>query len=162
MDSAALTSLTPLFDEIDKWVELAPLLPVIVSLELVLSADNAVALAAISKKLKDKESRVLALNFGIFISLIFRVLLIIFAQYILRYSQIKLLGEILLILASLYSCVSFFSGIAGLFSGKKRWQAIFGILLSIPGMIMTYLLIRYGFDLFDVRVKEAIIDIFNF
>ena len=77
-------------------------------------------------------------------------------------SQIKLLGEILLILASLYSCVSFFSGIAGLFSGKKRWQAIFGILLSIPGMIMTYLLIRYGFDLFDVRVKEAIIDIFNF
>ena len=101
MDSAALTSLTPLFDEIDKWVELAPLLPVIVSLELVLSADNAVALAAISKKLKDKESRVLALNFGIFISLIFRVLLIIFAQYILRYSQIKLLGGIYLLYLSI-------------------------------------------------------------
>ena len=40
MDSASLRSLTPLLDGIDRWVELAPLLPVIVSLELILSADN--------------------------------------------------------------------------------------------------------------------------
>ena len=40
MDSASLRSLTPLLDGIDRWVELAPLLPVIVSLELVLSADK--------------------------------------------------------------------------------------------------------------------------
>ena len=51
MDSASLRSLTPLLDGIDRWVELAPLLPVIVSLELVLSADNAVALASITKNL---------------------------------------------------------------------------------------------------------------
>ena len=53
MDSASLRSLTPLLDGIDKWVELAPLLPVIVSLELVLSADNAVALASITKNLNN-------------------------------------------------------------------------------------------------------------
>ena len=40
MDSASLRSLTPLLDGIDRWVELAPLLPVIISLELVLSADK--------------------------------------------------------------------------------------------------------------------------
>ena len=53
MDSASLRSLTPLLDGIDRWVELAPLLPVIVSLELVLSADNAVALASITKNLNN-------------------------------------------------------------------------------------------------------------
>ena len=53
MDSASLRSLTPLLDGIDRWVELAPLLPIIVSLELVLSADNAVALASITKNLNN-------------------------------------------------------------------------------------------------------------
>ncbi len=55
MDSASLTSLTPLLDGIDRWVELLPLLPVLVSLELVLSADNAVALASITKGLGNIE-----------------------------------------------------------------------------------------------------------
>ena len=83
MDSAALTSLTPLLDGIDRWVELAPLLPVIISLELVLSADNAIALASITKKLNNPQYQKIALNFGILLSLIFRVLLILLAQYVL-------------------------------------------------------------------------------
>ena len=57
MDSASLTSLTPLLDGIDRWVELAPLLPVIISLELVLSADNAIALASITRRLKNEETQ---------------------------------------------------------------------------------------------------------
>ena len=89
MDSAALTSLTPLLDGIDRWVELAPLLPVIISLELVLSADNAVALAAITRSLREPKLQNKALNIGILISLGLRILLIIFSQYILKYKTLQ-------------------------------------------------------------------------
>ena len=51
----------------------------------------------------------------------------------LRYvSSEKILGEILMIFASVYSVLSFMTGVSGLFIGKKRWQSLFGILLSIP------------------------------
>tara|TARA_Y100001968_G_scaffold295034_1_gene302118 strand:- start:34 stop:735 length:702 start_codon:yes stop_codon:yes gene_type:complete len=97
MDSASLRSLTPLLDGIDRWVELAPLLPVIISLELILSADNAVALASITKKLNSLSEQKKALNFGIFIALILRILVILLAQFFLNYWQVKLLGGIYLI-----------------------------------------------------------------
>ena len=68
----------------------------------------------------------------------------------LRYvSSEKILGEILMIFASVYSVLSFMTGISGLFIGKKRWQSLFGILLSIPGLILTFLLIKYGFDFYE-------------
>tara|TARA_Y100001968_G_C19233792_1_gene655823 strand:+ start:27 stop:737 length:711 start_codon:yes stop_codon:yes gene_type:complete len=102
MDSAALTSLTPLLDGIDKWVELAPLLPVIIVLELVLSADNAIALASISRGLNDLRLQRLSLNIGITLSLIFRVCLILAAKWILMYWQISLLAGFYLI----YLCIS--------------------------------------------------------
>ena len=76
MDSAALTSLTPLLEGIDHWTELAPLLPVLISLELVLSADNAVALAAITRRLENPESQRNALNLGILIALVLGGLLL--------------------------------------------------------------------------------------
>ena len=100
MDSASLRSLTPLLDGIDRWVELAPLLPVIVSLELVLSADNAVALATITKKLNNIDLQKKALNIGIFIALILRILVILTAQFILNYWPVKLIGGIYLITLS--------------------------------------------------------------
>ena len=46
MDITALPSLTDVFEGADQWGEVLALLPVLVMLELVLSADNAVALAA--------------------------------------------------------------------------------------------------------------------
>ena len=97
MDSASLRSLTPLLDGIDKWFELAPLLPVLVSLELVLSADNAVALASITKNLKKIELQRTALNIGIFIALILRILVILTAQLVLNFWPVKLIGGIYLI-----------------------------------------------------------------
>ena len=100
MDSASLRSLTPLLDGIDRWVELAPLLPVIVSLELVLSADNAVALATITKKLNNIDLQKKALNIGIFIALILRILVILTAQFILNFWPVKLIGGIYLITLS--------------------------------------------------------------
>tara|TARA_Y100001968_G_scaffold70392_1_gene61531 strand:+ start:383 stop:1096 length:714 start_codon:yes stop_codon:yes gene_type:complete len=101
MDSASLRSLTPLLDGIDRWVELAPLLPIIISLELVLSADNAVALASITKNLNDIDLQKKALNIGIFIALILRILVILTAQFILNFWPVKLIGGMYLISLSI-------------------------------------------------------------
>ena len=101
MDSASLRSLTPLLDGIDRWVELAPLLPVIVSLELVLSADNAVALASITKNLNNINLQKKALNIGIFIALLLRIIVILTAQFFLNFWPIKLIGGFYLISLSI-------------------------------------------------------------
>ncbi len=106
MDSASLRSLTPLLDGIDRWVELAPLLPVIVSLELVLSADNAVALASITKKLNNIDLQRKALNIGIFIALLLRILVILTAQFFLNFWPVKLIGGIYLISLSISKFLS--------------------------------------------------------
>ena len=106
MDSASLRSLTPLLDGIDRWVELAPLLPVIVSLELVLSADNAVALASITNQLNNIELQKKALNIGIFIALLLRILVILTAQFFLNFWPVKLLGGIYLISLSFSKVIS--------------------------------------------------------
>ncbi len=105
MDSASLRSLTPLLDDIDRWVELAPLLPIIVSLELVLSADNAVALASITKNLNDIQLQKKALNIGIFIALILRILVILTAQLVLNFWPVKLIGGIYLISLSISNII---------------------------------------------------------
>jgi len=97
MDSAALRSLTPIFDGIDRWVELAPLLPVIISLELILSADNAIALASITRKLRSLSSQRMALNFGITLSLVFRIIVILMAQFVLKFWPIKLIAGLYLL-----------------------------------------------------------------
>ena len=106
MDSASLRSLTPLLDGIDRWVELAPLLPVIVSLELVLSADNAVALASITKNLNNIDLQRKALNIGIFIALLLRILVILTAQFFLNFWPVKLIGGIYLISLSITKFIS--------------------------------------------------------
>ena len=101
MDSASLRSLTPLLDGIDKWVELAPLLPVIISLELVLSADNAVALASITKNLNNIHLQKKALNIGIIIALLLRILVILTAQFFLNFWPFKLIGGLYLLSLSI-------------------------------------------------------------
>ena len=106
MDSASLRSLTPLLDGIDRWVELAPLLPIIVSLELVLSADNAVALASITKNLNNIALQKKALNIGIFIALLLRILVILTAQFFLHFWPVKLLGGIYLLSLSITKFIS--------------------------------------------------------
>ena len=109
MDSASLRSLTPLLDGIDRWVELAPLLPVIVSLELVLSADNAVALASITKQLNNIDLQAKALNIGIFIALLLRILVILTAQFFLNFWPVKLIGGIYLISLSISKFINLYN-----------------------------------------------------
>ncbi len=106
MDSASLRSLTPLLDGIDRWVELAPLLPIIISLELILSADNAVALASITNNLNNIDLQKRALNIGIFIALILRIFVILTAQFFLNFWPVKLIGGIYLLSLSTTKLIS--------------------------------------------------------
>ena len=97
MDTASVNSLIPTLDQIDSWSEIITLLPILVILEILLSADNAVALASLTKSLKNVEDRTKALNIGITISLAFRILLILLSSFLLNYLFIRIFAGLYLI-----------------------------------------------------------------
>ena len=104
MDTASVNSFIPTLDQIDSWSEILTLLPILISLEILLSADNAVALASLSKSLKNSTDRTNALNIGITISLLFRILLILLSSFLLKFLFIR-------IFAGLYLIYLFFSNV---------------------------------------------------
>lgn len=104
MDSAAINSFIPTLDQIDTWTEIFTLLPILVILELLLSADNAIALASITKSLENPLLRSKALNIGITISLVFRIFLILLSNILLKFIIIR-------IFAGLYLIYLFFSNV---------------------------------------------------
>jgi YkoY family integral membrane protein len=61
-----------------------------VALEVVLSADNAIALAAISRSLHDRARQEVALNLGLLLALVFRLGLIAAAQWVLHFWPLQL------------------------------------------------------------------------
>lgn len=73
-------------------VEAPIVLLILVLLEAVLSADNAIALAAIAQGLEDKELERKALNFGLVVAYVLRISLILTATWIQKYWQFELLG----------------------------------------------------------------------
>jgi len=73
------------------------LLLVLVALEAVLSADNAIALASISKGLEDAKLQQQALNFGLAIAFVLRIALILTATWVIQYWQFELLGALYLL-----------------------------------------------------------------
>jgi YkoY family integral membrane protein len=77
--------------------EVPALLVVLVALEAVLSADNAIALAAIAQGLKDEKLRTQALNLGLVVAYILRMTLILTATWVNKYWQFQLLGAIYLL-----------------------------------------------------------------
>ena len=97
MDSAAINSFIPTLDQVDSWSEIITLLPILIILELLLSADNAVALASLTKSLKTPEQRSKALNIGITISLIFRIFLILLSNLLLKFIFIRIFAGLYLI-----------------------------------------------------------------
>ena len=97
MDTAALSSLTAWLDGVDQLGELLPLLPVLVTLELLLSADNAIALAAIAREQRDPRLERRALNLGIAMAFGLRVALILLAQYVLAFPPIQLVAGVYLL-----------------------------------------------------------------
>ena len=104
MDTASVNSFIPTLDQIDSWSEILTLLPILISLEILLSADNAIALASLTKSLKNSTDRTNALNIGITISLIFRILLILLSSFLLQFLFIR-------IFAGLYLIYLFFSNV---------------------------------------------------
>ncbi len=97
MDSAAINSFIPTLDQVDSWSEILTLLPILIILELLLSADNAIALASLTKSLDSPLLRSKALNIGITISLLFRIFLILLSNILLKYIFIRIFAGLYLI-----------------------------------------------------------------
>ncbi|MBD1825191.1 DUF475 domain-containing protein [Cyanobacteria bacterium FACHB-DQ100] len=70
---------------------------VLVALECVLSADNAIALAAITQGLQDLELERRALNIGLVVAYILRISLILAASWVIGYWQFELAGALYLL-----------------------------------------------------------------
>lgn len=90
MEAESIESLSPLIQAADQWGEIVLVLPLLVALEAVLSADNAIALAAISRRLHDPDRQRQALNFGLALALVFRLLLVLAARWVLNYWPLQL------------------------------------------------------------------------
>ncbi|GAC1493422.1 MAG: DUF475 domain-containing protein [Chamaesiphon sp.] len=73
------------------------ILLVLVALEAVLSADNAIALAGIAQGLEDPALQRRALNFGLAIAYILRISLILTATWVVQFWQFELIGAIYLL-----------------------------------------------------------------
>jgi YkoY family integral membrane protein len=97
LEAESIESLLPLLHSADQWGELLLLLPLLVALEAVLSADNAIALAAISRSLNDRGRQELALNLGLGLALLFRLLLIGAARWVLQFWPLQLAAALYLL-----------------------------------------------------------------
>lgn len=104
MEASTSSALTPLLHAADAWQEVALLLPVLIGLEIVLSADNAIALAAIARKQPEPAAQQRALNLGLVFALLFRVVLILAAQWVLNFRPLMAAGAVYL----LWLCLNHF------------------------------------------------------
>lgn len=68
------------------------LLPVLIALEAVLSADNAIALAAIAQGLESEDQQKRALNLGLIVAFVLRMTLILTASWVLKFWQFEVAG----------------------------------------------------------------------
>lgn len=73
-------------------IEALLLLGILVALEAVLSADNAIALAAISQGLEDSNLQRKALNLGLLVAYVLRMSLILTATWVTKFWQFEVLG----------------------------------------------------------------------
>ena len=73
-------------------IDTLAMIAILVALEVVLSADNAIALAAIAQGLQSGKQQRQALNFGLVIAFVLRVLLILTATWVIQFWQFELLG----------------------------------------------------------------------
>lgn len=67
-------------------------LPVLIVLEAVLSADNAIALAALARGMSDAKMQRQALNLGLVVAFVLRMALILTATWVIQFWQFELLG----------------------------------------------------------------------
>ncbi|AFY97183.1 TerC family protein [Chamaesiphon minutus] len=108
------------------------LLLVLVALESVLSADNAVALASISQGLADDKLRRQALNIGLILAYILRMILILAATWVVRYWQFQVLGAAYL----LWLVFQYFTSKDGE-DGKPHGSKFTNVWQAIPTIAIT-------------------------
>ena len=77
--------------------EVIPILGVLILLEAILSADNAIALAAIVRSLPDPKQEEWALRYGLIGAFVLRVGLIFTATWVIKYWQFELAGAVYLL-----------------------------------------------------------------
>ncbi|MCA1903754.1 MAG: hypothetical protein LDL47_02815 [Cyanobacteria bacterium KgW148] len=77
--------------------DLIPIVGILVMLEAILSADNAVALASIVRSLPDPEQEKWALRYGLVGAFVLRVVLILTATWVINYWQFELAGALYLL-----------------------------------------------------------------
>jgi YkoY family integral membrane protein len=78
-------------------IEVIPILVVLILLEAILSADNAIALAAIVRSLPDPKQEEWALRYGLIGAFVLRVILIFTATWVIKYWQFELAGALYLL-----------------------------------------------------------------
>ena len=158
MEAESLPSLSTLLQGADQWREILLLLPLLVALEAVLSADNAIALAAISRRLHDPQRQRQALNFGLLLALVFRVLLILAARWVLQFWPLQLLAASYL----LWLCASQLWGSKGDGSSETA-DASAEVKPEAPGrglvgVVLTLGLTDLAFSLDSVAAAVAVTD----
>jgi len=73
-------------------IEALFILVILIGLEAILSADNAIALATITKGLKDPKLEKQALNIGLLLAYVLRITLILCSRWVLQFWQFEVLG----------------------------------------------------------------------
>lgn len=125
------------------------LLVILVALEAVLSADNAIALASISQGLEDGKMQRQALNLGLLVAFGLRMGLILTATWVIKFWQFELLGALYLLwLVFQY----FMSGDDG--DGEHHGPRFSSVWQAIPTIALTDL----AFSLDSVTTAIAVSD----
>ncbi len=154
MEATSLDSLTPLISAADQWHEVLLLLPVLVGLEVVLSADNAIALAAIAKGLKNPDQQKQALNLGLVFALIFRVGLILISRWVLGFRPLMAAGAAYL----LWLCGQHFISNKSEEEESNQASTAFGVDRKLATTAISIALTDLAFSLDSVAAAVAVSD----
>ena len=154
MEATSLDSLTPLISAADQWHEVLLLLPVLVGLEVVLSADNAIALAAIAKGLKNPDQQKQALNLGLVFALIFRVGLILVSRWVLGFRPLMAAGAAYL----LWLCGQHFISNQSEEEEANQAATAFGVDRKLATTAISIALTDLAFSLDSVAAAVAVSD----
>lgn len=125
------------------------MLLILIALEAVLSADNAIALAAIAQGLEDPKLQRQALNLGIVVAYVLRVGLIVTATWIMQFWEFELIGAayLLWLVFNYFTSPEEKRSIHHGLEFNSLWQAI-------PAIALTDL----AFSLDSVTAAIAVVD----
>lgn len=175
MEAESIQSIKPLLEQADQWGEVLLLLPLLVVLEAVLSADNAIALAAIARRLEDPARQRQALNLGLGLALGFRMVLILAVRWVLNFWPLQLAAASYLLWLSASPLLKTFSqlqspaaepGAEGVAGGESRPDPAHAAPLasgpelngSLSSVVVTLALTDLAFSLDSVAAAVAVTD----